>query len=219
VSSAKGMAIGDVVGMDEFALTHIDPDLLTLEERCYQSKWFDYRHLHPTLATVHFARTYHQIVAEYMEREVDYKKGEAYRRRMGNFDVRTAKPRTISNYWRARQQADLLGMKYDIFIRSIFRALRDRGWKRIPNANHLYSRESLGFALAGWERELEGSVMWPRSSLLNAGSDAWFKESYDAWLVAQLLKRPNFKYLIEKAVKDGVLTTDSIRKNTRPVLQ
>jgi hypothetical protein len=200
------------IGMDTFALQNLDPDLLGLENDLYLTKWFDYRGLHPVAATVLFSKAYYRIVAEYVERQVCHTTASFIRKHGAQFSLLDANKQTITGFWRARQQADRLGVKYEIFIRSIVRTLRDWGWKRIPRPNQFYSAESLQIAGEGWLSEMEGSVMWPVSVHCNAGSDAWFKPLFDQFFVTEAMKRPAWRYILKDAISKAVMTKEEVTR-------
>jgi hypothetical protein len=198
---------------DIFALTHIDPEVLAVELECFSLKWFDYRHLHPAQATQYFGRIFNKIRAEVHGREIDESESKWMARYAHSFRLDTQSPRNIKGFWRARQVADLIGMKYEVFCRAAINYLRSqRSWSRIPSPSQLYSKEVTQACVTAWEHELKAQIMHPRSKLLMADSEAWFKPEFDQWYIKQIRERSNWRELLANAVREGILTVQSIKE-------
>lgn|GEM_PF-6705723 len=59
----------------------------------------------------------------------------------------------MSALWQVRQQADLLGMPYDFFVRSAFEACFRMGYRRCPQPNHLLQERVLKAVEADFEKQ------------------------------------------------------------------
>lgn len=198
---------------DVFALTYIDPEVLAVDSQCFDTRWFDYRHLHPANATQYFGRVFNSIRAEIHAREIDEGEAKWMKKHSLTFRLDSQSPRNIKAFWRARQVADLIGMKYEIFCRAAINFLRNqKSWRRMPSPAQLYSNDVVKACVEAWEHELKAQVMWPKSSLLKAESTAWFKVDFDKWFVEHLMTRVNWRELFKQAVSDGILTAHSIKE-------
>lgn len=203
------------IELDEWAMSHVDPELLMLEMRLFESAWFDYRALHPVTRTSLFFRMYYQVVLEYMRKQVDFNRAKYSAKYLSGLRLLSAKPAAISTFWRARQQADRLGIEYGTFIRSIISTFRDWGWKRIPSPNHMYSPASIDVAAHAWIDRVDSQMVWPASMACHAESQAWFKAEFDDWFIAQALKRPAWRYICEDALKKGLMSKQELTRALR----
>ena len=134
-------------------VTSVSRKELGLERQLHQSKWFDYRFISPMEATSQFRDEYIKIHQRYYARNISTEGSE---KRIGvrvgpAFQKRTE----LTSFWRARQQADLYGLPYHIFIEVSFRELTRGGWTRLPHINQLYAernfRRICAAAAAYWE--------------------------------------------------------------------
>lgn len=201
---------------DIFALTYIDPEVLVVESECYALKWFDYKHLHPAQATQYFGRVFNKVRAEIHGREIDDGEARWMTRHAHSFRLDTQSSRNIKAFWRARQVADLIGMKYEIFCRAAINYLRNqKSWNRMPSPSQLYSKDVTQACVVAWEHELKAQLMHPRSKLLMSDSDAWFKADFDRWYIQQIRARSNWRELLADAVRGNILSVQSIKENVK----
>lgn len=198
---------------DIFALSYIDAEILSLEWECFKSKWFDYRALHPSMATSLFGKTFNLIKAEIHRKEVDENEAKWMLANAHKFRLEEQTERNIKAFWRARQVADLIGMRYDLFCRAAFDFLRNKkSWKRMPNPSQLYAKDVVAACVAAWEFEKKAQLIKPKSRFCLADSDAWFKKEFDQWFIGQIVTRQNKNELLKAAVEDGILTVQSIKE-------
>lgn len=124
------------------------PEQLRLEEsELMQTRWFDYHNLLPGQATLLFALTYNEIAKE----RWDMTQGRNREmKRPIDVDVlmRDECPLAI---WKARQEADRLGVRYEFMLRFMFERFFNRGFAYFPRPNQLYSEEALLDLRDAWE--------------------------------------------------------------------
>ena len=126
----------------------LDHKTRSLESSLLLTKWFEYRFMSPLEATIHFGRLYRDACRSFVGRYVDRDKAQIVN---GVSLSVPAKPNSeFTQLWRARQRADEVGLRYE-----------------------LYLQFTMDFAFA---RKRKGN-MCPRPSQLHASkktSDAWF---------------------------------------------
>ena len=127
------------------------PEELRIEEPVLMgTRWFDYHDLLPGQATLVFALTYNQVAKEYWEktRGINVEmKGDPIRADSlfsTGFDVAV---------WKARQEADRIGCRYDFMIRFAFKRTIDKGFMYLPRPNQLYGEEMLLDLKDAWEEQ------------------------------------------------------------------
>lgn len=103
------------------------------ERILYGQKWFDYRFLSPTAATVRFYYLYQDVYRWKYATNIDTLEAE---QKTGVSRKPTRGEGT--SFWRARQFADELGVTYEIFLEAAFQVCIRRGWNRLPHINQLY---------------------------------------------------------------------------------
>ena len=100
--------------LDLIALEKIPHDLLVKEVELYRVKWWDYRFIHPTEATYAFANAYERAYRQLYA--VRYDKFEAQTVKVfNNQDPLKDTTQTVLGLWTARQKADELGIRYDLY--------------------------------------------------------------------------------------------------------
>lgn len=125
-----------------------------LETELFRRKWFDYRFLHPVVATYvyahYFTRIYRQLFAKHVSR-----RDSEYIRVFKDEDLFQCDTAIISGVWRARQVADAIGAPYPFVIEAGFR-LRLNYWKQkyMPRVNHIYADWIIEKTIDEWEETL-----------------------------------------------------------------
>lgn len=131
--------------------------LLGQEVELMQTKWFDYRLIHPVKATYLYAAEYSRIFKRYYSEIIDVDKA---RRKTGFRGRDFWKSKEFSGFWRGRWHADRLGMPYWFFISKAFECLYIRKWKHIPRPAHLYSEVVLEFVTQAWAEYAQSAIVF-----------------------------------------------------------
>lgn len=155
-------------------------------------KWFDYRFMHPVLATYYYAQCYRRVYKRKWERHVD-RRTSVYAAGIKADDLFKADNATIRACWTGRQTADYFGMPYELYIELAME--RAMGWKRdfLPRPQQLYSEQLTNAAHAGWV-ERQASRLFvaadPRYRLgAWRGDGTAHQRAHEAWVCDQLAKR------------------------------
>ena len=192
-------------------IRHVDPWLLGKQERMlFRGKWFDYRFMHPTLATYLFARSYTTIYKVLFRRHVDHARAEG---RLGFKDSDIFNSRELSGFWRARQHADAIGMPYELYIELAMEGLMRISRSFLPRPTQLYGDMALEAAQKGWRERLD-------SRLYVANDPRYRNDRFEGtpaqvahrnFMLDQIGKRANRAHLVAQYVwKDPVLTEGEV---------
>lgn len=189
----------DPVSCDALAIGKIDRKLLTGEARLYQFKWFDYRPLHPVMATYLFAAAYNRAYGDFMGECFD--RGKRFMVAFKGKDVMAC--REVKSFWKLRQKVDELGIRYDFFAREAMAWCGDNGWKQPPRPAHVASNDDLLVHVSNlWEQEQRAKIQWARHPRYTAAAFAGAADqlAYEEHLVARIMQKPLPKYALHTAL-------------------
>jgi len=184
---------------DYYLLAYINKQFVNWEIELFTTKWFDYRHLSPLHATIHYMRAYEKVFkrlyATHINHEVaSYIKLTNIRTLARNMalpklnrlenrspttsEIKAEQKRvnarsSFSAYWRGRQIADALGMPYEVYI-DLVATKRLRFWgknPRLPRPMQLYRDVEVEYAQETWEGMQE-------SRLYLAEHPAYFNQNF-----------------------------------------
>jgi hypothetical protein len=128
----------DTPELDTFVLQFVAPKHRKQESDLYQSKWFDYKLLHPVQACQVFMEAYDKVYRESVAARQDKGKAEGMRVLKAPF-WQDLPARERTGIWKARRLADEYGMPYQDFCDLAFEYARKRNWEFLPQPMHLYS--------------------------------------------------------------------------------
>ena len=127
-----------------------------LERDLYQSKWFDYRPLHPLQATYEFAQAYREAF-RYIT-AIRFDRGAArYVKGFSGNDMLALRPQSLTGFFKARIFADQNGLPYDFMCRAAMRYAEAASWTNMPRPTQLYGEEIGNAILEAWIAEQETS--------------------------------------------------------------
>lgn len=121
------------------------------ESMLMQSKWFDYRLMHPMQATYYFMELYDQAYKNFFRKAISMEKAP-FVRVIKEKDFLLSRERL--SFWRLRRLADQLGMRYDFFLTfAMSHKYRMMAGGRVipPRPSQIYSDELVDDALLAWE--------------------------------------------------------------------
>lgn len=179
---------------DELALFKINEKVLAGESELFQSKWFDYRHLHPTQATYLFAA---HFTAEYRKMYQKIRDCERGKYITGSKGKDAMDKGTTLGFWKGRQAADKIGMPYGLYIGSAMRFLVGvNTWQRIPNPTQLYSDKVKEFMTTEWVNLLNYDIITPETAHLSDDNAFCIqcKHDIERWLLERIVERKNPHY-------------------------
>ena len=135
--------------------------LLAHEPELKNLSFMKYRYLSAYQKTELFTRLYE---TEFREKHAKYfDMGEADRARPIDPDFARNSKTELSSLWRARQEADSLGIPYGTFIRQAMESAINR-WndKRVPRPNQLWGKSQLMDTAAEWKKLVQIGGHLPR---------------------------------------------------------
>lgn len=141
---------------DGLRIKYVDQKLSGIDPSLFDTKWWDYRSLHPMHATYLFADCYQRAVRAGLARRVDMfiaysasafgrqraisdKTGKPLKRTIANIDFTDGSKTLITGLWRARQMADKYGIPYYTYTRSAVMYAEDMLWTYVPKPHQMYA--------------------------------------------------------------------------------
>jgi len=179
------------------------------ETALFQTKWFDYRHLHPVAATYMYADRYAQAVRDIFAQTKDRDEALAVVP-FAPSDVFQCNE--LIGFWLARQALDRLGIRYEFALRFAMNRFALRGWSYFPRPNQLYTEELLLDTRDAWNKECAHSLQIAKHHRFTAQHYIAHRDQidYQAWLVKQIQTRehphrPISRLLSEKLISKNVI--------------
>ena len=184
---------------DERTIALIPHELLAPEVQLFTKKWYDYRRLHPMVATYYFVSCYSEAYRQAMVKAFDCERGQYRKGVKGDF---LDKKERLS-FWRLRQMADGMGMPYPVFLRACMsHYLDDTGWLHVPRPSHLGSGTATVAAYEEWNDLCRHRLQIPADPFYRA--DAYIGHPYqdecEAWLLEQAQRRENPRFAVAALV-------------------
>jgi hypothetical protein len=199
-----------VLTADKFVKDHIKTDTIALDLKLYNTKWWDYRVMHPAHATHYFYHLYYEILPGHLER--NFGEGTKHHRPR---PLRERNIQTIRGFWKARMAADAMGVPYEVYIRCMldsfyegynaFATTKKMG-HRTPFAVHMYSKSIIAKVYREWDELGRVELQIPESNLV-LNQPVWFRAEMEAKLRSAALKTPYAEYFLAKARRAGAITS------------
>jgi len=181
------------------AIANIDRRILAVETKLYASKWFDYRALHPAMATylcVHYYnRSYGDFVGQCFDRGKRFMVGFKGKDFMNS--------REKQSFWKLRQRIDELGIRYDFFMRKAMDWCIAHGWRQPPRPAHIASNAELIVDVANaWAMECRAKIQFAVDPRYTAERfvGAADQLAYEDYLLAAIMQRAHPKFALQSAL-------------------
>lgn len=115
------------------------------ETELMTTKWFDYRLMHPMYATYYFYHLYVKEFQAFWRKAINFEAAEFIYPFKGDGRLDFMKAREKLSIWRLRQKADLLGIRYDFFLKTAFNKIHrmQAGGRIIPPRPAMFNNEEL----------------------------------------------------------------------------
>ena len=188
---------------NEIASTIPTLAMIKLEAKLMQTKWFDYRQMHPTHLGYLWAFYYRQAYKRFITTYRDSERGQ-YVNGIAGKDVfglvgrgKQQKLCTSSRaVWKGRQTADKLGIPYDFYIRAIMNHAETTSWARPPRPNQLYSEDMIAVVVDAWNIKKGTQIVTAENNRFKA--DAYTgncdQRDYQTYLVTSIQKRAHKEF-------------------------
>jgi hypothetical protein len=187
---------GDSLTQDDYdriALLRIPPAYRELEAQLVTLKWFDYRGIHPVKATYLLAHLFVRAIRDIHAKTKDYLEAKTLvvLDHEDIFNPGATKMPLDLPFWRARQEFDRVGVRYDFALNFVMNRAAARGWHVYPRPNQLYSEETVMDVKAAWEKH--------RLAVFQVAKDPRFELekfsghpdqlAYQQWLISECKRR------------------------------
>lgn len=166
------------------------PDSIRVQEsKLYTRKWFDYRDLLPIQATQEFADCYVRVYKDYYAKTRDLGMSDSVQHALDTNNVRHSQ--SLNVLTKARQCADIIGCKYDFYLRFAFERFLHRAWRYLPRPNQLYSEELVLDARDHWSLTKKTSLQLAEKErfLVVNYTGHPDQDAYHAYLIEQVRSR------------------------------
>jgi hypothetical protein len=193
----------DLESAEILTVARIDRTLLAEEPALMQSKWFDYRQLHPAVATHLLVHHYNLAYGDFIGRALDHKLRFTKAIKGGDFFEHHER----KSFWKLRQLIDRLGMRYEFFLREAMSYLIEQGWGKgvphPPRPAHLTADNDLIVAVCNaWTLEGREKIQWAASSRFRV--EQWCaapdQQAYQAHLIESIRRRPVRRFALSAAL-------------------
>jgi len=190
---------------------------LKREPKVMDSRWWDYRTLHPSQATELFSWEYINAYKAQMRRRDDlwsWPSDEQYVKwkhadlpddvEIGFKNPKGTKPslfligkressdiRRINAMWKARLASDALGIPYNIYCGSILHVTSSRDWTRLPQPGGMDKKDYQDIAKAVWVRKQKVDIQYATNPIYLAErySGLLIQDQYNQYLLDQAAQR------------------------------
>lgn len=186
------------------AVRHIKPSDLALERRLYDTKWFDYRLMHPTQATMLFHDYVWKGQDIAFKRYFDESCWFGFRRTYKMY-LFNNKPAFITGVWKARQTADAIGCPYKFFVDNCYiAALEKESFKMMPKPAQFYFEDIVEYVTARWEESQRAIIRPATDEIYNLSNYVGSREqeAYQDYLLKQIARKVHKEYALKRFLID-----------------
>jgi hypothetical protein len=204
---------------DKFAIQFIDSEMVKEDILYQETKWWDYRMLHPTALTCLFAQVFYKVCGDVAERELGEFDAKRYRDKAKNFDVRTQSVAIIRAFWKARMNADAMGVPYEIYLRGAVENFRANfhiikttksGKQHFPYPQQLVSEFINVAVLKEWDSHKSVFFPFPENKNILNNNQLWFRKDMEKWLASEIRKSDLPKRRFRECVERGVIILPAV---------
>lgn len=195
---------------DAIAISHIPGKVLAAEPGLMRSKWFDYRLLHPTVATYLFAQCYSKAYQRYVAVTQDHERALFVKGFKGKDFIDNREKVT---FWKLRQKCDELGMRYDFFLQNAVNFCIANGWKQPPRPAHIYTNpDMIVDIMDSWHHETKARLQFPKDAHYRVENFTGSPDqlAFEAWLLDHVATRQHRKYSLHASIYvEGMMRIES----------
>ncbi|EOT9483085.1 hypothetical protein ACKW79_003211 [Escherichia coli] len=182
--------------MDKWVAENIGLSRCKDEAELFETKWFDYRDMHPLMATCLFTeaykRQYSNIMLTHGREHFETAPFTTGLKRLPYQELSTANKTSL---WKARQFADRYCCSYDYFICTVLSAAARRLWDKLPRPQHLWQPELIEIFEEKLARRATTRLDDSLVSFKHMGDMQFnpIQESYFEWILERLRTIPRSK--------------------------
>ena len=155
------------------------------ELRLMRSKWFDYRILHPVVATYRYAHEYTLAFRRYYSKVIDHQKGQFIKGFKGKDALASS---SVTAFFTGRRTADQYGIPYDFYISTALNYLYVKKWKHLPRPCHLYAEDVQEAVVEKWTEYSQSALILAQDPFFKDASKRHLPEfqAHQDWLTFRL---------------------------------
>lgn len=192
---------------DALTYVNIKSELLLEDPQLYLTKWWDYKNLHALEATYLFAESYKRALKEAIKRRKCIYRGTNFIG-LKDADFLSCSKRVITGMWKARQQADRLGIEYDYYCDQAMHYAEARDYTYLPSPTQLYSAKKknpkskdvtmIEHIFNGFEETKVNRLLHAQSAFytITAYCKNRYQLEHQRFLISQIKNRASMKYLL-----------------------
>lgn len=177
-----------------------------VEAGLFNTKWFDYRFMHPTLATYLFTHYYLEAYRSQIAARMDVGRAQ-FAQPIKNLrgEIFKADKREYTALWKARQAADELGIPYDFYCYTLMRETGESLWTRIPRPQQMYSPNLKVKVTERWVEESEARIILAKDIYYQAPAycGAEYQDDYREYLSSLINSRLHPQHLLCSMMERG----------------
>lgn len=204
---------------DEFVQKFIPKKLQDFEPDLFRTKWFDYRRMTPTQATVEYIKAYGESYRDTYARELDYEKAKytqptKYTDLIAGLDKgKSSLKGKLTSFWKGRQIADVIGIPYNLYIDYAFE-FRMRRWQRsyLPQPQHLYHEYDVERIQERWEEVKASRTILPEDPayLVQNYMGIPYQNDFHEWLFQQSSDKSDPAYFLADMIRKDMIPIDKV---------
>jgi hypothetical protein len=190
------------------------------EAQAQAASWFDYRTLHPTTATYLLASQYRKAYQDCLV--VTFDQSGQFMQGFKGADFSESRERL--SFWRLRQKIDVMGIRYDFFLRHAMNWHIANGWLRPPRPSHISSNDEMAADIAiKWEDECAIRIQFAKSPFYKTKNFTGHPNqlAYEDFIAAQIASRRYPQYGLAAAlyIEDAIRIERAIQEFSTEVVQ
>lgn len=175
-------------------VSKVPPKDRKTEASLMSSKWHDYRLMHPMMATYYFYHLYVKEFQAFLAKTVNKDTAAFIFPFKGEGRKDFLKAREAMSIWRLRQQADLLGIRYDFFLKTAFSKMYRMiaNGRVVPPRPAMFNKvEFLAEVQLEWEAIRKAVIQFACSPYFKVSSfeNSLMQLDYERYMVEQVKTR------------------------------
>lgn len=182
------------------------------EATLMKRRWFDYRKMHPVIATYCYAHYYKRQTQAFYAKCVDTRTAEEVIAFTPD-DIFSS--RDLTSMWLARRAADQYCIPYPFVLNFAQERFLSRAQRTFPRPNQLYGEEFEQDLLSAWKEQLARQITYSSSPFFkhSAWSNSADQRAHKVFVLAQVAQRPAPRYrLLARLLIEDILSVEEVEQ-------
>lgn len=192
---------------EALSLARIPLETRQQEAELWTSCWYDYRHLHPVQRTYLWTHEYVKAIQDVYRKTRDHARADKVHPFRGQDIFKTAE---WLGAYKARQQLDRYGIRYDFALRFAMNRYEGRGWKVFPRPNQLCAEELAEDTHDAWKTECKAKLQIAEHDFYQSVQFVGHPDqiAYRDWLNKQIKTRAMVGWTLATPIAQGIYSTE-----------